>query len=79
MDGQNWRCSTLLIIKRNANQNYNQLSITSQWSEQPSSKSVKIRNAGEGIKKREPSYTAGRNVTPIFTVPFLNYQDREAM
>ena len=34
----------------------------------------------EGVKKTEPSYTAGRKVTPILTVPFLNnFQDIEAI
>ena len=31
------------------------------WSEWPSSKSLKTINAGEGVEKREPSYTVGGN------------------
>ena len=31
-------------------------------SEWPSSKSLQITNAGEGVEKREPSYTVGGNV-----------------
>ena len=34
----------------------------SDQSEWPSSKSLQITNAGEGVEKREPSYTVGRNV-----------------
>ena len=53
------------------------LTLQSEWMP---SKSLQTINAGEGVKKREPSYTADRNVTPIFTVPFFNNsQDREAM
>ena len=33
----------------------------SHWSEWPSSKSLQAINAGEGVKKREPSYTVGGN------------------
>ena len=45
---------------RNANQNYSDVSPhTSEW---PSSKKSTDNNAGEGLKKREPSYTVGRNV-----------------
>ena len=39
-----------------------QWSITSPWSEWPSSKSRQIINAGEGVKKKEPSCTVGGNV-----------------
>ena len=44
--------------QRNTNQNY----IISHWSEWPSLKSLQITNAGEGVKKKEPSYMVGRNV-----------------
>ena len=44
--------------QRNANQNYNQ-NYQSEW---PSFKSLQIINAGEGVEKREPSYTADGNV-----------------
>ena len=39
-----------------------QCSTTSHWSEWPSLKSLQIINVGEGVEKREPSYTVGRNV-----------------
>ena len=43
-----------------------QWSITSQWSEWSSSKKTQknqqIINAGEGVERREPSYTVGGNV-----------------
>ena len=44
--------------------NVNQLqwSITSQWSEGPSLKSLQITNAREDVEKRELSYTVGGNV-----------------
>ena len=32
------------------------------WSEWPSSKYPQIMNAGEGVEKKEPSYTVGGNV-----------------
>ena len=32
------------------------------WSEWPSSKKLQTINAGEGVEKREPSYTVGGNV-----------------
>ena len=35
---------------------------TSHRSERPSSKSLQITNAGEGVEKKEPSYTVGGNV-----------------
>ena len=35
---------------------------TSHQSEWPSLESLQISNAGEGMEKREPSYTTGRNV-----------------
>ena len=35
---------------------------TLHLSEWPSLKSLQIINAGEGVEKREPSYTVGRNV-----------------
>ena len=54
--------------KRNANQNYNEV-ITSHGSEWPSSKSLQtIKNAGEGVQKREPSYTVAGNVTGAATM-----------
>ena len=38
-----------------------QWDITSYQSERPSSKSLQTVNAGEGVEKREPSYTVGGN------------------
>ena len=34
----------------------------SHWSEWPSLISLQIKSAGEGVEKKEPSYTAGGNV-----------------
>ena len=39
-----------------------QWGITSHWSEWPSSKSLQIINAGEGVEEREPSHTVGGNI-----------------
>ena len=39
-----------------------QWDITSHWSEWPSLKSLQISNAGEGMEKKEPSYTVDGNV-----------------
>ena len=36
---------------------------TSHQSEQPSSKSLQRINAGDGMEKKESSYTVGRNVS----------------
>ena len=46
--------------QRNGNQNYNE---GSHWSEWLSLKSLQRINAGEGLEKREPSYTVGGNVS----------------
>ena len=46
----------------NANQNHNEVpSHTGQ--NDPLLKSIQITNAGENVKKREPSYTVGRNLS----------------
>ena len=51
--------------QRNANQNHNQVqSHAGQNGCYPQvfvSKSLQAINAGEGVEKREPSYTVGRN------------------
>ena len=39
-----------------------QWDITLHWSERPSSKSLQTINAGEGVEKRDRSYTVGGNV-----------------
>ena len=46
--------------QRNANQNHNEVPITRQlgWLLY---KSLQAINAGEGVEKREPSYTVGGN------------------
>ena len=46
----------IALYERNANQDYNEISphYPSEW---PSSKSLQTINAGEGVEKREPSYT----------------------
>jgi len=45
--------------QRDTNQSCNET--TSHRSEWPSLKSIQITNAGEGVERREPSCTAGRN------------------
>ena len=53
------RCSTLLKkMQIKTTMRY----ITSHWSEWPSSKSLQTVDSGEGVKKREHSYTVGGNV-----------------
>ena len=54
------RCSTSLIVREM--QIKTTVRITSHGSEWPSLKSLQITNAGEGMEKREPSYTVGGNV-----------------
>ena len=61
------RCRTLLIREMQIKttivliSKLYRIDITSHWSEWPSSKSLQTINAGEGVKKREPSYTVGGN------------------
>ena len=38
------------------------MNITSHQSEWPSSKNPQTINAGDGVERREPSYTVGENV-----------------
>ena len=67
------RCSTSLIIRemqthekmlkithyhRNANQNHSEVPFHARWL---LSKNLQAVNAGEGVEKREPSYTVGGN------------------
>ena len=47
--------------ERNANQKL-QWGSTSHLAERESSKNLQTINAGEGVEKREPSYTTGGNV-----------------
>jgi len=44
------------------NQNYYKVPTTSHLQEWPSLTSQQITNAGEGVEKREPSFTADGNV-----------------
>ena len=54
------RCSVLLTIKRNANQNHSEDHlILSEW---PSLKSLQTTNVGKDVEKRESWYTDGGNV-----------------
>ena len=46
------RCATLIIREMQI-----KTTITSHQAEWPSSKSLQTINAGEGVEKREPSYT----------------------
>ena len=55
------RCSTSLIIKRNADQNCSELSPHTSQNDHRQ-KNLQIINAGEGVQKRESSYSVGRNV-----------------
>ena len=63
-DGQYAHEKMLIIAnyQRNANQNYNEVVTTSHGSNWPSLKSLQIINVGEGVEKRETSYTVGGNV-----------------
>ena len=47
--------------QRNANQNYNEVSPNTEQNGHHQ-KNLQTINTGEGVKKRESSYTVGRNV-----------------
>ena len=62
-DGQK-ACENMLSItnyQRNANQNYNEVSPNTEQNGHHR-KNLQTINTGEGVKKRESSYTVGRNV-----------------
>ena len=46
--------------QRNANQNYNE--VLPHTGQNGHYQNLQIKNAREGVKKRDPSYTVGRNV-----------------
>ena len=48
--------------QRNANQNHNDVPSITRQSEWLLSKSLQAINVGEGVAKKEPSYTVGGNV-----------------
>ena len=48
--------------QRNANQNHNEVPFHTSQNGVKKSKSLQAINAGEGVEKREPSYTVGGNV-----------------
>ena len=53
------RCSTSLIVRDKPKLQGEIATLQSEW---PLSKSLQTINAGEGVEKREPSYTAGGKV-----------------
>ena len=53
------RCSTSLIIREM--QSKPQRGTVAQWSQWLLSKNLQVINAGQGVEKKEPSYTVGGN------------------
>ena len=51
----------VIHYQRNANQNHNEVPTITRQSEWLLSKRLQAINAGEGVEKREPSYTVGGN------------------
>ena len=54
------RCSSSLIIREMQNQNYNE--VLPHTGQNGHYQNLQIKHAREGVKKRDPSYTVGRNV-----------------
>ena len=57
--------SEFITVFKNTDLPKLQCGTTSHQSEWPSSKSLQITNAGEGMEKREPSYTVSGNVSTV--------------
>ena len=51
----------IIRYQRNANQNYNEISPHTSQNDHHQ-KNLQTINTGEGVEKREPSYTVGGNV-----------------
>ena len=71
------RCSVSLIIREMQFKTTARY-ITSYWSKWPSSKSLQMINATEGVEKRGPSNTGTANLENSMEVP-LKTQNRAAL